>query len=183
MDGRISKSALGGATRRHAPVQEPGRQRLQAIVDDVDRRPVDPSDSGAPAGLLAYGDRVFVATTPLRSTANCPTRASDRAGRPPGDGQSACTLQPTGRGVLPFDWQIARSAEAGGRAVSARRRHEAGRAQLWDPAAVWDAGAILSASGAAVRKERADGGPQHVRRRRRGHAGRLLSATSTSTCR
>ena len=132
--------------KRHAPVQGPGawQRLLRAIVDDVESAPLlTPADlrkARLPI-LLAYGDRdVFVPTD--HAVAIHRQLPDARLLIAPDTPHQVMVSQPAlfNQAAAVFyrsTEQIARErAELGGRAVSARRRHEAEGAQLWDPAAV-----------------------------------------------
>jgi non-heme chloroperoxidase len=132
--------------KRHAPVQGEGawQRLLPAIVDDVESAPLlTPSDlrrARLPI-LLVYGDRdVFVPTD--HAVAIYRQLPDARLLIAPDTPHQVMVSQPAlfNQQAAVFyrsTEQIARErAELGGRAVSARRRHEAEGAQLWDPAAV-----------------------------------------------
>jgi non-heme chloroperoxidase len=146
---RIEREEPSWAARlekRHAPVQGPGawQRLLRAIVDDVESAPpLTPADlrkARLPV-LLAYGDRdVFVPTD--HAVAIYRQLPDARLLIAPDTPHQVMVSQPAlfNQAAAVFyrsTEQIARErAELGGRAVSARRRHEAEGAELWDPAAV-----------------------------------------------
>jgi hypothetical protein len=132
--------------KRHAPVQGEGawQRLLRAIVDDVESAPLlSPADlrqARLPI-LLAYGDRdVFVPTD--HAVAIYRQLPDARLLIAPDTPHQVMVSQPAlfNQAAAVFyrsTEQVARErAELGGRAVSARRRHEAEGAELWDPAAV-----------------------------------------------
>jgi pimeloyl-ACP methyl ester carboxylesterase len=132
--------------KRHAPVQGEGawQRLLRAIVDDVESAPLlTPAElrkARLPI-LLAYGDRdVFVPTD--HAVAIHRQLPDARLLVAPDTPHQVMVSQPAlfNQAAAVFyrsTEQIARErAELGGRALSARRRHEAEGAQLWDPAAV-----------------------------------------------
>jgi pimeloyl-ACP methyl ester carboxylesterase len=132
--------------KRHGPVQGPGawQRLLRAIVEDVESAalltPAELRRARLPI-LLAYGDRdVFVPTD--HAVAIYRQLPEARLLIAPDTPHQVMVSQPAlfNQAAAVFyrsTEQIARErAELGGRAVSARRRHQAEGAELWDPAAV-----------------------------------------------